>query len=129
MNLRACKPLLAQRPLNGILVEPAVRMAWPTQGKAMKTQTQRFLNLAAVRRWAGDLSYRIATNRLVSYGALILAASLMAGAVTKGHEELWRSAAALGIATVVIGLVHVWLDARPAGRSRRSHSRSQGKER
>lgn len=103
-------------------------MAWQTNAKAMKTQTQKFLNLAAVRRWVGDLSYRIATNRVVSYGALILAASLIAGAVTSGHEELWRSAASLGLATVVIGFVHAWLDARSDRRSRRSHTKGRVKE-
>lgn len=84
--------------------------------------------LAAVRRWAGELSYRLETNRYVFYGLLMLAASLIAGAVTKGHEELWRSAAALGIATVVIGLLHAWLDARSARRSRRAHTKGRVKE-
>ena len=85
--------------------------------------------LAAVRRWAGELSYRLATNRYVFYGSLILAGSLIAGAVTRGQETLWRSAASLGIAAIVIGLVHAWLDARSARRSRRFHSKSQVKER
>ena len=81
--------------------------------------------LAAVRRWAGELSYRLATNRYVFYGSLILAASLIAGAVTRGHETLWRSAASLGIAAVVIGLVHAWLDARSARRNRCAHNKSR----
>jgi hypothetical protein len=69
--------------------------------------------LTEVRRWAGELSSGVAANRYVFYGSLILVASLIAGAVTRVHDEtLWRSASALGIATVVIGLVHVWLDAR-----------------
>jgi hypothetical protein len=84
--------------------------------------------LATVRRWAGELSYRVATNRYVFYGSLILAASLIAGAVTQGHEVLWRSAAALGIAAVVIGLLHAWLDARSARRIRRVHTKGRVKE-
>ncbi len=72
---------------------------------------------AAFKRWAGELSYRLATNRYVFHGSLILAASLIAGAVTRGHEILWRSAASLGIAAVVIGLLHAWLDARSTRRA------------
>ena len=86
--------------------------AWRTNDKGMKTQTQKFFNLATVRQWAGQLSYRVTTNCHVFYGSLFLAASLVVGAITREHEELWRSAAALGIASVVIGLVHAWLDAR-----------------
>ena len=82
-------------------------------------------HLAAVRRWAGELSYRLATNRYVFYGSLILAASLIAGAVTRGNETLWRSAAALGIAAVVIGLLHAWLDARSARRNRCAHTKGR----
>jgi hypothetical protein len=85
--------------------------------------------LAAVRRWAGDLSYRLATNRYVFYGSLILGASLIAGAVTRGHETLWQSAASIGMTAVVIGLFHAWLDARPARRSRCAHTKRRVKER
>lgn len=81
--------------------------------------------LTAVKRWAGELSYRLATNRYVFWGVLILAASLIAGALTKGHEVLWRSTASLGIATIAIGFIHAWLDAR----SGREHSRSHRKRR
>lgn len=84
--------------------------------------------LAAIRRWAGDLSYRVVTNRYVFYGSLILAASLIAGAVIRGHEVLWRSAAALGIAAVVTGLIHAWLDVRSDRRSRRAHTKGRVKE-
>jgi len=81
--------------------------------------------LAAVKRWASEFSYRLKTNRYVFYGWLILAASLIAGAVSKGHEVLWRSAAALGIATIVIGFIHAGLDARSA----KAGSESRGKRR
>ena len=77
----------------------------------------------------GELSYRLATNRYVFYGSLILAASLIAGAVTRGHETLWRSAASLGIAAVVIGLLHAWLDARSASRNRCAHTKTRVKVR
>lgn len=83
--------------------------------------------LAGFKRRAVELSYRLATNRYVFYGALILAASLVVGAITREHEELWRTAAALGIATVVIGLLHAWLDARAARRSRCAHTKSRVK--
>lgn len=82
--------------------------------------------LAVFRRWARDLSYRVATNRYVFYGLLLLAASLFVGAITRQHEELWRAAASLGIASVVIGLVHAWLDARADRRGRRTSSKGEG---
>ena len=85
--------------------------------------------LAAARRWVRELSYRLATNRYVFYGSLILAASLIAGAVTRGHETLWRSAASLGIAAFIIGLLHAWLDARSARRNRCAHTKTRVKVR
>ena len=84
-------------------------------------------HVAAGRRWAGQFSWRLATNRHVFYGTLLLVASLIVSAVTSGDEIWWRSAAALGIAVVVIGLVHAWLDARADWRRGRAHSR--GRER
>ncbi len=81
---------------------------------------------AVLRRWARDLSYRVATNRYVFYGLLLLAAGLFVGAITRQHEELWRAAASLGIATIVIGLIHVWLDARADRQSRRTSSKDEG---
>jgi len=72
-------------------------------------------------RWAGEFSYRLKTNRYVFYGSLILAASLIAGTVSKGHEVLWRSAAALGTVTVIIGFIHAWLDTRSAKEGSGSH--------
>jgi hypothetical protein len=69
------------------------------------------------RRWAGELFWRVATNRYVFYGSLLLFASLVVGAITRQHEELWRTATALGIATVVIGLISAWLDTRSAGQT------------
>ena len=84
--------------------------------------------LADVRRWVREWSYRLANNRYVFYGAILLAASLIAGAVTRGHEVVWRAAASLGIATVVIGLIHAWLDARSATRSGHSHTKGRVRE-
>jgi hypothetical protein len=85
--------------------------------------------LAAARQWAGELSYRVATNRFVFYGSLLLLTSLIAGAVTRGHETLWRSAASIGITAVVIGLLHAWLDARSARRNRCAHTKTRVKVR
>jgi hypothetical protein len=65
------------------------------------------------------MSYRLATNRYVFYGSLILAGSLIVGAFSKGHESLWRSTAALGTATAIIGLLHACLDARSARKGSR----------
>lgn len=59
-----------------------------------------------------ELLYRVATNRYVFYGSLVLMLGLAIGALSTGHEALWRSTAALGTATVIIGLLHVWLDTR-----------------
>ena len=70
------------------------------------------------RWWAGDLSYRVATNRYVFYGSLLLVGALFVGAITREHEELWRTAAALGFATVIIGLLHAWLDTRAIRRGK-----------
>lgn len=70
--------------------------------------------VAAIKRWFGELSCRLAFNRYVFYGSLLLAASLVVGALTGGDELWWRTAAALGVAAVIIGLVHAWLDARGA---------------
>ena len=85
--------------------------------------------LAAVRQWAREWSYRLANNRYGFYGAILLAASLIAGAVTRGHEVVWRAAASLGISTVVIGLIHAWLDARSARRNRCAHTQGRVKVR
>jgi len=80
---------------------------------------------AIFKRWAREFSYRLATDRYVFWGLFILTASLIAGAVSKGHEVLWRSAAALGTVTVIIGFIHAWL----AARSAREGSESRGKRR
>ncbi len=110
----------------------ATRARHPATAKAdrstgeLRRQTGRRTHVAAVRRWAREFSCRLATNRHVFYGALLLAASLIVGAITSGHAVWWRSAAALGIGVVVIGLVHAWLDAR-ADR-RRGHAHSRGRE-
>jgi len=80
---------------------------------------------AILKRWASEFWYRLATNRYVFYGSLILVASLIAGAVSKGQEVLWRSTAALGTATVIIGFIRAWLDARSA----KAGSESRGKRR
>ncbi|MBE0541848.1 MAG: hypothetical protein IH623_10720 [Verrucomicrobia bacterium] len=101
--------------------------ARPVQSRvcAGPVRARRSPRLAAFRRWAGDFSCRAATNRCVFYGLLLLAASLFVGAIIREYEELWRAAASLGIAAIVIGLVHAWLDAR-ADRQHR-HTRSKGK--
>jgi len=59
-----------------------------------------------------ELLYRVATNRYVFYGSLVLMLGLAIGALSTGHEVLWRSTAALGTATVIVGLLHAWLDTR-----------------
>ena len=101
------------------------------RAEAMIESPKRFSRsrLAAVRRWAREWSYRLANNRYVFYGAILLAASLIAGAVTRGHEVVWRAAASLGISTVVIGLIHAWLDARSARRNRCAHTQGRAKVR
>ena len=98
-------------------------------GLSLHPHPKAFLRprLAAVRRWAGNLSYRVATNRYAFYGSLILAASLIAGAVTRGHETLWRSAVSLGTAIVIIGLIHAWLDARSAREGSGQHRKRRAK--
>ena len=103
-------------------IEPWARNAGHTNLK-----TLLHLRWAVFKRWAGAFSYRLDTNRYVFYGSLILAASLIAGAVTRGQETLWRSAAALGIATVVIGLVHAVLDARSAREGSGQHRKRRAK--
>jgi nucleotide-binding universal stress UspA family protein len=85
-------------------------------------------HLVAFRRWAGELFWRMATNRYVFYGSLLLAASLVVGAITQEHEELWRTAAALGIATVVIGLLHALLDTRSARETLLPHGKRRAKK-
>lgn len=62
------------------------------------------------------------------YGALLLAGSLVGGALTRVDEVWWRTAASLGIATVLIGFIHAWLDARAAREDlRASHERRSKK--
>jgi hypothetical protein len=56
--------------------------------------------------------YHLSTNAYVFWGVLITAASLVIGELTHGEEVLWRAAAALGTATVIIGLIHASLDVR-----------------
>jgi hypothetical protein len=85
-------------------------------------------SLATFKRRAGELACRLATNHYVFYGLFILAASLIAGALTYANEALWRSTAALGTAIVIIGLLHLWVDARSARRSRHSHTKGRAKE-
>jgi len=67
----------------------------------------------------------VVTYRYVFYGSLLLAASLVVGAITREHEELWRTAAALGIATVVIGLLHAWLETRSAKETLLPHGKKR----
>ncbi len=118
-------PRLVHRQVN-VLSTQAGRSATPEMTGALNPFFRS--RLAAVRRWAGELSYLVVTNRYVFYGSLILAGSLIAGAATRGQETLWRFAAAIGLATVVVGLVHAWLDARLARRSRRAHTKGRVKE-
>jgi hypothetical protein len=44
--------------------------------------------LLALEGWAGELSYRMATNHCVCYCSLILAARLIAGALGQMDEAL-----------------------------------------
>jgi nucleotide-binding universal stress UspA family protein len=75
-----------------------------------------------------EFSCRLATNGYVFYGALLLAGSLVVGALTRGDEVWWRTAASLGIATVLIGFIHAWLDARTAREDSRSSRRRRAKQ-
>ena len=84
------------------------------------------LCLTAIRQWNREFSYRVVSDRYVFYGSLLLATSVMAGALTQGYEVLWRSAASLSMATVVIGLTHACLPARSQIKHPHSHhKRSQ----
>lgn len=84
--------------------------------------------LAGFKRRAAELSYRVATNRYVFYGSLLLVGSLVVGALSNGHEELWRSGAALGTATVIIGLLHALLDTHSARETVLPHGKRRAKK-
>lgn len=78
----------------------------PTSNLLFRSRVTSFM------RYGKDLMYRLSTNAYVFWGALIIAASLVLGELTHVEEVLWRATFALGVATVIIGLLHASLDVR-----------------